>query len=99
MEDAQMLTSHREIQSWVARHRGMPAISRSPDTLGSMRSRLSLRFDRSRLRPTAGPSVDDGISPCSWSAWLAELDRQQLALKVSGGQSPDYEFVARRDLN
>ena len=37
--------------------------------------------------------------PVSWSAWLAELDRRHLALKVSDRQSPDFEFVERKDLN
>jgi hypothetical protein len=32
----------------------------------------------------------------SWTAWLAELDRQQLALRVV---DEDFEFVDRKDLN
>jgi hypothetical protein len=45
------------------------------------------------------PRVDDGLMPVSWTAWLAELDRRHLALKVSDRQSPDFEFVERKDLN
>jgi hypothetical protein len=45
------------------------------------------------------PATDQGASPVSWSAWLAELDRQQLALRVSEDGETDYEFVERKTLN
>jgi len=35
----------------------------------------------------------------SWAAWLAELDRQQLALRVSENGETEYEFVERKTLN
>jgi hypothetical protein len=99
MRDTHTLTSHRDIQNWVKQNRGMPAISRAPDRLGSMRARLALNFGRMRGRPSLQTSVDDGISPCSWNAWLAELDRQQLALRILPGERPNYELVARPELN
>ena len=96
MTDAHTLTRHRDIQAWVADHRGSPAMVRSPNSFGQMRAHLALRFDQSRLGRDSA-SVDQGVSPVSWSAWLAELDRQHLALKVSPDES--YEFVARKNLN
>ena len=39
------------------------------------------------------------MSPVSWAAWLAELDRQRLALKVSNQKTPDFEFVEREEAN
>jgi hypothetical protein len=45
------------------------------------------------------PRVDDGLSPISWTAWLAELDRRQLALRVSDQQDPNFELVERKELN
>jgi hypothetical protein len=45
------------------------------------------------------PQVDQGASPVSWAAWLAELDRQQLALRVSEDGETEYEFVERKTLN
>lgn len=63
-----------------------------------MRARLALRFAK-RTIPTDTPTQDDGMSPCSWAAWLAELDRQHLALKVSDQKQPAFEFIERRDLN
>jgi hypothetical protein len=50
-----------------------------------------------RRAPSALPEVDDGMSPVSWKSWLAEPDRQQLALKVSGA-GDDFEFVERREI-
>lgn len=93
------LTRHHDIQNWVADHRGSPAIRRVPNRFGNMASHLELTFATPKASPINGmPHVDDGLSPCSWSAWLAELDRQHLALRVSD-QNPDFEFVARNDLN
>ena len=96
MQHSNTLTRHKDIQSWVVDRHGLPAVSRVSDRFGEVRPRLTIQFGR----PTAAdhtPSLDDGVSPVSWSAWLAELDRQQLALKVS--PDTEFEFVARKDLN
>ena len=50
-------------------------------------------------RPRGMPGVDQGASPVSWTAWLAELDRQQLALRVSDGTETEYELIERKSLN
>lgn len=93
------LVRHRDIRSWVSARRGQPAIARVPDRMGTMRSKLSLSFARKQDAPTETPTLDDGMSPVSWNAWLAELDRQSLALRVSGEKQPSYEFIERRELN
>ena len=94
------LTRHRDIQNWVSDHRGKPAIRRIPNRFGEMEARLDLTFTAPKARPVNGmPQMDDGMSPVSWNAWLAELDRRQLALRVSDRKSPDFEFVARKELN
>jgi len=92
------LTRHRDIQAWVADRKGMPAVVRGPNRFGEMRARLALRFERAP-KPDGMPAVDQGASPISWSAWLAELDRQQLALRVSEGQETEYELIERKSLN
>ena len=98
MTHAHTLTRHRDIQAWVAERRGLPALVRAPNSFGEWRSRLALRFGHpSRL--VGMPQVDQGASPVSWAAWLAELDRQQLALRVSEGGETEYEFVERKTLN
>ncbi|WP_417307433.1 hypothetical protein [Devosia sp.] len=98
MNNPHNLVAHRDIQNWVSSRKGRPALRRISDSSGNVRARLALNFGHGRA-PTAMPSMDDGISPCSWSAWLAELDRQQLALRVSDTKPAEFEFVPRRELN
>jgi hypothetical protein len=97
MNYPQTLTRHRDIQNWVTARRGMPAIAHVPTITGEMRARLALSFSRMRRAPSALAGVDDGLSPVSWKSWLAELDRQQLALKVSSA-GDDFEFVERGEV-
>lgn len=92
MTQAHMLTRHRDIQNWVSDRKGTPAIARIRDRMGEERAQLKLRFARS---PEG--QEDAGMSPCSWSAWLAELDRQQLALRVEPGGQCD--LVSRQSMN
>ena len=92
MQHTQTLIHHSDIQNWVTARRGMPAFSR---IAGQARARLALTFGGGHARPTTTPALDDGVSPVSWKAWLAELDRQRLALKVSNQKDPDFEFVER----
>lgn len=94
--NSQTLVAHRDIQNWVSSHKGQPAIRRVPDQTGQMRSRLTLSFAR-RSRPNELPGLDEGLSPVSWTAWLAELDRQNLALRVD--RQDKFELVDRRELN
>jgi hypothetical protein len=98
MNTTHMLTRHRDIQNWVTDRKGLPAISRVRDDFGGMRARLLIRFGN-RPTPGAGASLDDGMSPCSWTAWLAELDRQHLALKISSSDPSGFELVDRKELN
>lgn len=88
------LTRHQDIQKWVAGRAGLPAFRRVPDRDGVVRSRLALRLARQK-KGNAPAALDEGISPCSWTAWLAELDRQQLALRV---HDEEFEFVDRQEL-
>lgn len=90
------LTRHRDIQNWVTDRHGIPAIARVRDRFGEERAQLKLSFQK-RDKPQP-ESQDDGMSPCSWTAWLAELDRQQLALRVDP-MADDFELVTRRDLH
>ena len=89
------LVTHGDIQKWVSANKGQPAIRRVSDETGTVHSRLTLRFSR-RPKPEDLPGMDEGISPVSWPAWLAELDRQNLALRVDRSE---FEFVDRGELN
>jgi len=89
MQHRQTLIHHAEIQNWVTARRGMPAFTQSA---GQPRARLALSFSGPRQHPMSASSLDNGMSPVSWKAWLAELDRQRLALSVKDGE---FEFVER----
>jgi len=92
MSETHTLTRHSDIQSWVTDRHGIPAVARVRNRFGEEKAQLLLRFVRSQ-----GGTVDDGMSPCSWNAWFAELDRQQLALKIA--PNGDFELVSRAALN
>lgn len=93
------LTRHHDIRTWVIDHHGTPAIRRVLNRFGKTEAQLELTFTAPKARPQQGmPSIDDGLSPCSWAAWLAELDRRHLALRVDD-RRPDFELVSRSDLN
>ncbi len=94
MTQLHTLTRHRDIQNWVSDRHGIPAIARVRNQFGEERAQLKLSFQKRTKRRME--SQDDGMSPCSWTAWLAELDRQQLALKVDM-TADDFELVERRE--
>ena len=99
MTQAHTLVRHRDIQAWVTDRHGMPAIVRAHDMFGEVRARLALRFGAVKTAQRTGVMPDDGVCPVSWSAWLAELDRQQLVLRVSDEGDLDYELIDRKSLN
>ena len=94
MSDDHTMTRHRDIQNWVTDRQGIPAIARVRNRFGELQTRLRLKFGKPNARPDL-MGLDDGMSPCSWTAWLAELDRQQLALKVSDREVEAFELVER----
>ncbi len=97
MSDDHTMTRHRDIQNWVTDRRGIPAIARVRNRFGELQTRLRLKFSRDNGPDLMG--LDEGVSPCSWTAWLAELDRQQLALKVSDRGEQGFELVERNRAN
>nr|WP_314256631.1 hypothetical protein [uncultured Devosia sp.] len=96
MTDIHTLTRHRDIQNWVTDRHGIPAIARVRNSFGEERAQLKLSFQK-RIK-SRHESQDDGMSPCSWTAWLAELDRQQLALRVDLAED-GFELVNRSRAN
>jgi hypothetical protein len=96
MTDNHTLTRHRDIQNWVTDRQGIPAIARVRNRFGEERAQLKLSFQKREKSKI--DSQDDGMSPCSWTAWLAELDRQQLALRVDPS-ADGFELVQRREAN
>lgn len=102
MPRTQTLTRHRDIQNWVKSRHGHPAVTGIRDSLGQARARLRLAFRTGERRERmALPNQDDGLSPISWQAWLAEFDRQNLALRVNddldGSPEKAFEFIRREN--
>ncbi|MGV8853544.1 MAG: hypothetical protein ACOH2L_02755 [Devosia sp.] len=87
-----MLIRHRDIRNWVTDRNGVPAIASVRNRFGENRAQLKLSFRHASQ--SGAPSLDEPMTPCSWTAWLAELDRQQLALKVDP-DADGFEFVGR----
>lgn len=96
MTQLHTLTRHRDIQNWVTDRHGIPAIARIRNRFGEERAQLKLSFQKAEKSKL--DSQDDGMSPVSWTAWLAELDRQQLALQVDPAAN-DFQLVERREAN
>lgn len=92
--NSQRLTDHRDIRTWVEARHGRPALRHVLTKSGGVEARLAIRFRRQEA-PLFVPGQDDGMSPCSWTAWMAELDRQHLALEVSDRSGTRVEFVDR----
>lgn len=93
MMRGQLLTTYSDIQAWVADQNGCPAIARVRDHSGGETAQLRLKF----MRFGDEEALDGGASPCSWSAWFAELDRQQLALKIE--PTGDFALVPRSTMH
>lgn len=93
MHKKHTLVTHREIRHWVEARAGQPALRPLRDAEGRVVPRLALRFRGEDSLPLTGEC--EGMSPCSWTQWLAELDRQRLALRVSAGEPAAVEFVSR----
>ena len=96
MTQVHTLTRHRDIQNWVTDRRGIPAIARVRNRFGEERAQLKLSFQKREKAEIE--SQDDGMSPCSWTAWLAELDRQKLVLQVDP-TADRFELVQRPATN
>jgi hypothetical protein len=80
----------------VTDRHGIPAIARVRNRFGETQSQLKLKFRQARVETPNLDIADDGMSPVSWTAWLAELDRQQLALQIDGANADDFALVERR---
>lgn len=93
MFNSHFLTAHHDIRAWVLEQHGCPAIALTRDRDGAEKAQLRLKF----VRYGDEEALDGQTTPCSWTAWLAELDRQQLALRVD--PSGDYALVPRNTVH
>ncbi|HEV7278013.1 MAG TPA: hypothetical protein VGN80_17165 [Devosiaceae bacterium] len=95
------LTDRAEIRQWAEARNGSPMLMEVPSGTDS-RTLLQITFGQHALNAehNEGPDrVAGGYELVTWDDWLAELERQQLALKVNdeepGRLDNDFRFVSR----
>jgi hypothetical protein len=98
---AKVLVDHEAVKLWAEARGGNPMMEDQPDGRGGSRSLLQITFGQHALNAdeNEGPDPIVGFELVSWDDWLAEFDRQGMALKVNdeqpGIEDNDFEFVAR----
>ncbi|HTJ57507.1 MAG TPA: hypothetical protein VL418_08100 [Devosiaceae bacterium] len=97
---SRILQEHESIREWVEARGGAPMLEDLPNGTREQ-VLLQLTFDQHLLDAdhNEGPDPIVGFELVGWEDWLAELDRQNLALKVNderaGVLDKAFEFVAR----
>ncbi|RUT29336.1 hypothetical protein EMQ25_14535 [Arsenicitalea aurantiaca] len=98
---SKILTRHDEIRQWAEARGGNPLLMEMPDGTGGSRTLLQLTFGQHYLNAdeNEGPDRPGGFDLVSWDDWLAALEANGLAMRVSddpaGGNEAEFEFVAR----
>lgn len=95
---SRILRTADEIRQWAGARSGMPAWSELPS---GTRTQITLRivFDQYLLNSGESQETDrpGGLDLVGWDEWLAELERQNLVLRVAdtadGVLDNDFEFV------
>jgi hypothetical protein len=95
------LTKPDDIRQWAEARAGAPMSMDMPDGSGEMRTLLNITFGQHALNAdeNEGPDRITGFELTSWDEWVAELEKQGMAIRVrdeSPGQlDNEFEFVAR----
>lgn len=97
---SRILTSREDIRQWVEARAGNPLLAEFPDGTKS-RTVLQLTFGQYEINADGneGPDRPGGFELAGWDEWLAALEQENLALRVSddpaGGNEREFEFVPR----
>jgi hypothetical protein len=98
---ARILSEGDDIREWAAARGGSPMVADIPDPTGD-RMLLQISFGQHFLNADMNEGPDratGGFRLVSWDEWLAELDRQDLAIKINdempGVLDNDFRFVDR----
>jgi hypothetical protein len=100
---ARVLVDHVEIRQWAEARAGNPMMMDAvPDGTHMGNPLLQITFGQHALNADHNEGPDPatgGQNLVGWDEWLAELDRQGLAIKVRDDQpgrlDNDFEFVSR----
>lgn len=97
---SKILTDHAAIRQWAEARGGSPLLMDMPDGTRT-RPLLQLTFGQESLNAGENQGADrpGGFELVSWDEWLAALESQGLALRVSddpsGGREAEFDFVSR----
>ncbi|HEY4199692.1 MAG TPA: hypothetical protein VGM83_03950 [Devosiaceae bacterium] len=95
---SRILSTAEDIRTWAEARSGAPAMAELPS---GTRSRIILQIVFDQYLLNSGEAQDQdrlgGLDLVSWDDWLAELNKQKLALRVEdehlGNLDNFYEFV------
>ena len=98
---SRVLIKHEEIRQWAEGRAGSPMMMDVPDVTGT-RTLLQMTFGQHALNAdhNEGPDpLEEAYQLVGWDEWLAEFDRQNLAIRVRdeipGVLDNDFEFISR----
>jgi hypothetical protein len=97
---SRVLTKAEEIRQWAEARGGYPMLMEIPSGTRS-RTVLQIAFGQDALNSgeSQGQDRPGGFELVAWDDWIAALEQQKLALRVSddpaGGREAEFDFVPR----
>jgi hypothetical protein len=97
---SRVLTKAEEIRQWAEARGGYPMLMEIPSGTRS-RTVLQIAFGQDALNSgeSQGQDRPGGFELVAWDDWIAALEQEKLALRVSddpaGGREAEFDFVPR----
>jgi hypothetical protein len=97
---SKVLTKAEEIRQWAEARGGYPMLMEVPSGTRS-RTVLQIAFGQDALNSgeSQGQDRPGGFELVSWGEWIAALEQEKLAVRVSddpaGGREAEFDFVPR----
>jgi hypothetical protein len=97
---SRVLTKAEEIRQWAEARGGYPMLMEVPSGTRS-RTVLQIAFGQDALNSgeSQGQDRPGGFELVSWGEWIAALEQEKLAVRVSddpaGGREAEFDFVPR----
>ena len=97
---SRILTKAEDIRQWAEARGGYPLLMEIPSGSRS-RTVLQIAFGQDQLNSaeSQGQERPGGFALVGWDEWIAALEQENLALRVSddpsGGREAEFDFVPR----
>ncbi|HHY49626.1 MAG TPA: hypothetical protein GYA10_07750 [Alphaproteobacteria bacterium] len=97
---SRILTKPEDIRQWAEARGGYPLLMEIPSGSRS-RTVLQIAFGQDQLNSAESQGQDrpGGFELVGWDEWIAALEQENLALRVSddpaGGREAEFDFVPR----